>query len=72
MLRYVQTQLGKSPLWSAIFKGHQKCVLLLIDAGANVNVQQAVSLSFYKHISVVEFPAHHVLVSVLCMLPQYV
>ncbi len=45
MHKNTHMQLGKSPLWSAIFKGHQKCVLLLIDAGANINVQKAVSVS---------------------------
>ena len=35
---------GRSPLWLASFYGHQKVVELLIRAGANVNLQNEVSV----------------------------
>ncbi len=35
-------QSGQSPLWLASFNGHQKCVELLIEAGANVDMQKEV------------------------------
>ncbi len=38
-------QWGETPLMSASFKGNQKCVELLIDAGANVDMQKEVSVS---------------------------
>ncbi len=37
-------QFGESPLYAASFNGHQKCVELLIDAGASVNVPKEVSV----------------------------
>ena len=40
---YLCIQLGQSPLISASYYGHQKCVGLLIDAGANVDMQKEVS-----------------------------
>ncbi len=46
---HIQIQFGNSPLWSAILKGHQKCMLLLVNAGANVDVQQNVSVSIDVH-----------------------
>ena len=48
---YVQS--GETPLWAASFYGHQKCMELLIDAGANVDVPKEVSVSSCTHISVV-------------------
>ena len=44
-------QLGETPLWTASFHGHQKCMELLIDAGANVDVPKEVSVSSCTHIS---------------------
>ncbi len=46
---YVQS--GETPLLVASFEGHQKCMELLIDAGANVDVPQKVSVSSYLHIA---------------------
>ena len=39
-----------SPLsaWSASFKGNQKCVELLINAGANIDGQEKVSVYLYS------------------------
>ncbi len=44
---YVQS--GQTPLWAASFNGHQKCMELLIDAGANVDVPKGVSVSSCTH-----------------------
>ncbi len=44
---YVQS--GETPLCTASFYGHQKCMELLIDAGANVDVPKEVSS--YIHIA---------------------
>ncbi len=38
-------QEGATPLWTASFYGHHKCMELLIDAGANVDVLEEVSVS---------------------------
>ncbi len=46
---YVQS--GQTPVWKASFNGHQKCLELLIDAGANVDVLSEVSVSSCTHIS---------------------
>ncbi len=37
-------QWGQTPLYTASFYGHQKCVELLIDAGASVDVPKEVSV----------------------------
>ena len=36
---------GKSPLWTASFYGHLKCVELLLEGGASVDVQEEVSVT---------------------------
>ena len=41
----LHTQSGESPLYTASFNGHQKCVNLLIEAGANVDVPTEVSVT---------------------------
>ena len=46
---YVQE--GETPLWTASFYGHQKCMELLINAGANVDVPKEVSVSSSIHIA---------------------
>ncbi len=50
-MHYIQS--GQTPLWSASLSGHQKCVELLIVAGANVDMQCEVSVSscMYTHTS---------------------
>ena len=44
-------QSGETPLLVASFSGHQKCMVLLIDAGANVDEPKEVSVSSCTHIS---------------------
>ena len=44
-------QWGETSLWIASFYGHQKCMELLIDPGANVDVPNEVSVSSYIHIA---------------------
>ena len=47
----MHVQSGQSPLWSASFYGHLKCVELLINAaGANVDMQDEVSVSNCTHL----------------------
>ncbi len=41
LVSYVQV--GQTPLYVACFCGHQKCVELLINAGANVDTPKEVS-----------------------------
>ncbi len=57
-------QLGETPLWKASFEGHQKCVDLLIDAGAN-DIPSEVSVSRYTHISDFLVPYRHLSYSCL-------
>ena len=38
-------QYGQTPVWTASFNGHQKCVHLHIEAGANVDVPREVSVA---------------------------
>ncbi len=45
-------QSGESPLWTASFDGHQKCVELLINAGSNVDMLNKVSVSSCTHLRV--------------------
>ncbi len=33
---------GQSPLWVASYEGHEKCVELLIEADAKINLQSKV------------------------------
>ncbi len=42
---YIYVQSGETSLWRASFNNHQKCMELLIDAGANVDVPNKVSVS---------------------------
>ena len=39
----LNVQWGESPLWNASFNGQKKCVELLIEAGANIDVPREVS-----------------------------
>ncbi len=41
---YMYVQFGETPLYAASFNGHKKCVELLIDAGANIDVPKRVSV----------------------------
>ena len=47
------SQTGDTPLWKASFNGHQKCVELLVEAGANVYVPRNVSVTSCTHILVI-------------------
>ena len=46
----MHVQSGQSPPWAASFYGHLKCVELLINAGANVDMQDEVSVSNCTHL----------------------
>ena len=52
----LNVQWGESPFWLASWKGHQKCVRLLINAGANVDVPKEVSVTSCTHISETAHP----------------
>ncbi len=49
---FLHVQLGQTPLWTASVSGHQKCMELLINAGANVDIPNEVSVSsfIYTHL----------------------
>ena len=51
VVHVLHVQWGQSPLWFASLYGHLKCVELLIDAGAQVDVQEEVSVSSCTHLS---------------------
>ena len=42
---YINLQWGQTPLYSASFNGHDKCLELLVAAGAQVNAQQEVCVT---------------------------
>ena len=44
ILRILYVQSGQTPLWLACFHGHQKCVELLLKAGASVDMPDEVSV----------------------------
>ncbi len=58
-------QLGETPLWIASVKGHQKCVDLLINAGAN-DIPSEVSVSRCTNISDLLVPYRHLSYSCVC------
>ena len=43
-------QTGESPLWTASFHGYLKCVELLLEGGASVDVQEEVNVTIAVHI----------------------
>ncbi len=51
-------QSGQTPLWSASFDGHNKCVELLIDAGANVDIPDEVSVAHTSQRPLATEPPH--------------
>ncbi len=53
-------QYGESPLYSASFNGHQKCVQLLLEAGAIVDVQTNVSVRVSVVIFIISIPKFEV------------
>ena len=50
MVIILNVQWGESPLWSASFHGHQKCIELLLEAGANFDESQKVSVTSCMHL----------------------
>ena len=50
---YFYSQWGETALWKASFYGHQKCVELVVEAGANVDVPNNVSVTSCTHILVI-------------------
>ena len=53
-------QSGGSPLYSASFNGHQKCVQLLLEAGAIVGVQANVSVRVSVVVFIISIPKFEV------------
>ncbi len=47
---------GESPLYAASFDGHQKCVQLLLEAGAIVDVQKEVSVRVSVVVFIISIP----------------
>ena len=49
----IYVQWGTSPIWTASFHGHDKCVQLLIEAGAIIDLPEEpwVSVAAFVHIS---------------------
>ena len=64
-------QTGDSPLLTASFNGHLKCVELLLESGASVDVQNEVSVTIAVHMCerllAVELPPGHVLVLIVVL-----
>ncbi len=53
-------QSGESPLYLSSFYGHQKCVQLLLEAGAIVDVQEEVSVRVSVVVFIISIPKFEV------------
>ena len=56
----LHVQWGESPLYTASFYGHLKCVQLLLEAGANVDVPKEVSVVRIKRPSSHQTPTVYI------------